>query len=369
MDKLSEQILNSALDRAKTQFPDIIEHKEGIGSGTAKAEEKLSLADNFFDRLQNTMARNGAVSLTFSEDDVTMGARASVFATSVVTRIYLMDKVKKNIDDYIADPKNEALFEGMNADQKRVLANNLKNRVTEEMSVKPESKEGKAFVQAMTDKFNEMTAASEDEARSAYDSEIDPPEQRFLMEGLSVVHALNWEILGRDDVPIDMAAKMKGADQVQNQEFLGIREENFKKSLAATREGFRNSEVAGIILDGIEKNKTELARDTKLGPTMAAKEEQPDFLMPTPQINVEFPKKLGFWERFINSIKSLLGIGKEKTAEAEVEKENTIQSNREKISFEELSGLNAVSKLTSAPKQKELSTEKTAEKADPSKGK
>lgn len=339
MDKLSEQILSYAVDRTKTQLPDSIEHKRAEGEGTAKGKDKLSLAGEFFSSLEDVMSKNRDISRMSGKEAYADGAQASSFAVSALTRVYMIDKVKKNIDEFISEPKNKALFDGMGDEEKRALSEQLKNTVTEKLSLKPETEQGKAFVQALSDKFNEMTENSNGKSLGAEDSDIGTPEHKFLMEGLSAVHAFNWEMWGR---------------------------RGFEASIREAKEGFAKSEVANLVLDGIGNNSKELASDSKVAPSLLAEDKSED-LTYTPTMDIDVSILLSPWEKFINLIKNLLRFGNEKTNNAE--KQESVDSNRERISFEELSGLNAAEKLTTAPKQKEHSAEKTAEKAAPSKGK
>lgn len=311
---LDEKILEYAIEKARTQFPETFEHKVAQGVGTATGEDTLSLADDFLNSLERSLTMNGAFSDTVELNPVTKAARASHFVTSAVTTAYMLDKIKNNIDEFVADPNNKASFGSLDDEQIHEYAEELKNEVTKKMIGKTNSPEGNQFMSDMVQKFDEIRANSKGKAHGADDPEIGTPQHQLLMESLSAVHALNWEILGSRD-----------ADA----------------SMAKTKEAFKDSEIATFILGKMEENGKQFAEDSKVGSSMYSGDEQPEFLMPTREIEVE--KKESFIDRFINFIKRVLSMGKEKTAE-----KDSKESRREKMSFDELSGLNSVEKMVSS---------------------
>ena len=331
---LDVKILEYAIEKARMQFPETFEHKVAQGVGTATGEDTLSLADDFLNSLEKSLTMNGAFSDTIELNPVNKAARASHFVTSAVTTAYMLDKIKNNIDEFVADPNNKASFGSLDDEQILEYAKELKNEVTKKMMGNSNSPEGNQFMSDMIQKFDDIRANSKGEEHGADAPEVDTPQHQLLMESLSAVHALNWEILGSRDA---------------------------ETSMAKTKEAFKDSEIASFILGRMEENGTEFAADSRVGSSMYSADEQPEFLMSTGEIEVE--KKGSFISRLINFIKRALGMGKENTAE-----KDSTESHREKMSFDELSGLNAVTKMTSS-KQDELSTEKTSEKKAPSKGK
>lgn len=238
-----------------------------------------------------------------------------------------MDKIDKNIDEFVFNPENKELFGEMNDDQKRDLCENLKMTVHDKMKPAPESEQGKAFVEAMTQKFDYMTKNS-----GAPDKEA--PEDRFLMDSLAAVYSLNWDVKGR---------------------------RMLKASVFEAKEVYKGSEVAGLILDEIGENSTQLGRDAKSGQSMFSNDPVPVPLAPTQELDIDVSVMDSFWDKLCKFIKSLFDFGKEKKA-AEQAKQQDLEARREKISFAEISGLNAATKLTSAGK----SSQKTVEKQAPS---
>lgn len=196
MDKkqLFDTILMEAVDSAKYNFPDKFEHKNF-------GEE---FAFSAFNTLGANMSRNSVISLN---PDVSPerrnAARASAFILSVVNSVYITDKIHDGIDEYIKDPQNKDKFKGMSEQEIQTLKTELKDYVTDTLSVKAKTEEGKKFVKDVTEKYNTIVKYKDDPGmRSAIEKEgiFEENSNDLIMGGTLLVCTLNnWM---HDDYPV-----------------------------------------------------------------------------------------------------------------------------------------------------------------------
>lgn len=193
-EQLFETILKEAVDSAKYKFPEVFEH-ENFWGGYASTTLK---------ELESNMSRNGVISLTPNVSTERRNtARASAFILSVVNSVYVTDKIHDGIDEYISDPKNKDNFREMSEQEIQDLKTELKNYVTDKLSVKAKTAEGKKVVKDITDKFNYVAKYKDDpEMKSAIEKEgiFEENSNDLIMGGTLLVCTLNkWM---SDDVPV-----------------------------------------------------------------------------------------------------------------------------------------------------------------------
>ena len=317
-----EEILDYALEKTKVQMPYTFDYKKPQGRGAATGEDKSSFADEFFDSLEKGLSMNGVFSEFVEPNNLTKSASASAYAAKVLTSVYMINKMQKNIDAFFADPANESKLEGLSEEQRKQRCEELKTEALNKMAPQAQTQSGSDLFWDIQNEFSEMAAKSQGKSLNEDEPDaIDSFENMFLTDGLAAIHAFNWEMCGS---------------------------RNCEESMRRTKEAFKESGIAQRVLAEIEQNRDELDKETKHGLYVdnAMNNEEPDFLMPAPKIIIDNTLLKSRWERLFDSIKKLLGFGKEKTAE------ESVDSSRKKISYEELSGLNNVEQTVTRAKNR-----------------
>lgn len=157
MDKeqLFDTIIKKSLKVAEYKFPDEIEYINILSTG-----ERSTFANHFFGTmLSEELAQNGLFTNDSSVSPERRNtARASAFAVSVVSSIFMTKKMHESIDEFFNLPENNEYFEGKSEQEIQDLKKELKDYVTDTLSVKANTEAGKAFVQRITDKFTEIAS-------------------------------------------------------------------------------------------------------------------------------------------------------------------------------------------------------------------
>lgn len=200
-ENLQNDILDFALNNVKSKIPMTfteygafgVDRTEDIAREKAVGKDK----DGDFVKLGNIMEGNGAISDTLDVSaDMRNGSRATAFATSVLSSLFMADKICEGIDDFYADPKNKALFEGMSATEQEKLRGELKDKVRSDLAVKPKTEAGKRLAEKLTEEYTKADhlKSSKEQAMKFKESDgIDVYQMSTDMygEGLAAIYAFN----------------------------------------------------------------------------------------------------------------------------------------------------------------------------------
>lgn len=310
-EKLEAKILDFAVENAKNPFPDTISY--GVNSNA-----NVCLDNTIFSQLEGLFVRNGVVSAENKtlNDEAVNASRASAFAASAICQLFVADKIKKNIDLFVNDPKNDKYFDELNDEQKETFIRELKGKVTARLEVDTKSIYGKDLVQKLSDAYNKFAEKS----KWGNDNV-----EGFLGEGLGAIVLLNR--------------------QLEEHKNLNEAVDAVKKQYADGDNGWElDYSFQHMILDQIKDNSSQLAAEM------------------TPDIDTSKT----FWERLFDFIRNLFGL--EVTDDLQNEDAKKRAENKklgEKMSFGEFSGVNDIKKVKSSSQNH---NNHTAQRGDPTLG-
>lgn len=152
--KLEEKILSFAVDNTKNPFPNAIRDGKGI----------ILLGMDIFDKLEEVLVENSIdVPGKPKETETINASRASAFTASVVCQLYIADKIGKKIDKFAQDPNNAKYFdEFSNEQEKNSFISELKDKAAQRLSIDAKTDHGKELVQSLTDKFHDYVKPGSD---------------------------------------------------------------------------------------------------------------------------------------------------------------------------------------------------------------
>lgn len=188
-ENLQNDVLNFAVDNVKDKIPDSF-----AKFGTFGADRKGD-----FGVLGTYMMKNGAISDALDVTEERKNAsRATAFATSVLTSLYMTDKVCENIDEFCDDPKNKSRFQDMSTAEKEAFRQEMKDKVRNNLAVEPKTEEGKQLVEKLTKEFTkaDFLKTSKEQALRFKKDGIDVYQMSTDMfgEGMAAIYALNNHI-------------------------------------------------------------------------------------------------------------------------------------------------------------------------------
>ena len=164
-------ILQQAVIQAKSSLISPVNPSYNFGFGV----KDLNLVNGLTDLDTHIREKGGVHHLNNDvPQEVQHIARAAAFTTSVVSSAYMAGVIKRSIDAFMLDPENEQLIndalKGATPTQKEEFAKELKDTVTEKLSIEAKTNEGKKFVEAVTDYFNQ--APSPDDLKALFGSSV-----------------------------------------------------------------------------------------------------------------------------------------------------------------------------------------------------
>ena len=412
-EELSRLILEQTTESLKNKYP------QDMGDNSFGSNIELSNTKDFFKSTSTCFVMGGvATNKSLVSEEGTNLARASAFAMSVVTGLYMTYALRDSIDEFFAAPNNAHHFDGYSEEQKTALRGRLKDTVKERLATEAKTDEGKALVQKLTEKFEGYER--ENEQNGAQNSASSQSRQRDFKSGLSALNSVLYQVVSdtatkktldtikqhtkpNDDfvrlitesLENDFANLAKeeevitrtvstfnmnhSANTVNVQEFL--EHYNSEKGLSGKEKdwaldmfnnlGLTNVDFANFMADGnpmfspeklAQKNKLNMKIDVianaLMGNNVILKENGKETLISE---EIDEPEK-NWFEKFIDLIKEKLGIGsneRQRVKKVKEAEENFRPKMSERISYNELSGLNALKKVTGETKQQ---NERTAEK-------
>lgn len=200
-ENLTEVILKQSVENVRNTLPSIADYSLGTFGGVF-----LSFKDAY-ESLENHFKEKAAIDNDSNVPrDVRDISRAAMFTTSVVSGLYMTERVKNNIDKFFENPENNQYFEDLSNEEKAAFSQELKNKVEESFKPQTVTPQGKAYVQTITDKFN-----SEIERAKAHHSEN--AEKYLLAREISVINRMFNELKDNDNVA-EAIGKVK--DNIQN---------------------------------------------------------------------------------------------------------------------------------------------------------
>lgn len=404
-EELSRFILEQTTESLKNKYP------QDMGDNNFGSNIELSNTKDFFKPTSTCFVMGGVVSdKSLVSEEGTNLARASAFAMSAVTGLYMTYALRDSIDEFFADPTNAHHFDGYSEEQKTALRVKLKDTVKERLAVDAKTDEGKALVQRLTEKFEGYE--QENEQNGAQNSASSQSRLRDFQSGLSALNSVLVQV-------VSDSGKKKALDTVKqhtkpNDDFVRIITESLENDFAnlAKEEEVITRTVATFNMDhsantvnvqeflshynsekglnGKEKDwaldmfdnlgldhvdfanfmaggnplftPEELAKNNKrnmkidvianalMGNNVVLKENGKETLISE---KIEEPEK-NWFEKFIDLIKEKLGIGsneRQRVKQVKEVEENFRAKMSERISFEDLSGLNALKKVTGETNQ------------------
>ncbi len=426
-ENLQNDVLNFAVDNVKDKIPDSF-----AKFGTFGADRKGD-----FGVLGTYMMKNGAISDAL---DVTAdrrnGSRATAFATSVLSSLYMTDKICENIDEFCSDPKNKALFQDMSTAEKDAFRQEMKDKVRNDLAVKPKTEAGKQLVENLTKEFTKadyLKTSKEQVMKYKERDGVDVYQMSTDMygEGMAALYALNNHLYNgksisesaqaiRDNAPknSDFYKLILDSIEKDSKELAGEEEifthvvkqfrvdvnnnfnvtpteflEHYQKGTITPEErgwamnlvgkmgleydDFQNLKVNGKqMFEGWQLHKedeldraVDVVAATLFSKQVTLQKDNMETLL-NPDINGELkkPESKGIIDTIIQFFRSLVGLdsfAKEQQklsimgSQAKIDKLNYQEKHRQRVSFNELSGLNSVKKMnTPSGKQNTLSAEK-----------
>lgn len=187
-ENLAEVILKQSVENVRNTLPSIADYFLGTFGGVF-----LSFKDAY-ESLENHFKEKAAIDNDSNVPrDVRDISRAAMFTTSVVSGLYMTERVKNNIDKFFENPENNQYFEDLSNEEKAAFSQELKNKVEESFKPQTVTPQGKAYVQTITDKFN-----SEIERAKAHHSEN--AEKYLLAREISVINRMFNELKDNSNV-------------------------------------------------------------------------------------------------------------------------------------------------------------------------
>lgn len=236
---LTKDILEFATKDARDRLPKSFGEYGSFGA-VLKGEDTTL---NFYSELRNALERNGAVSEAgnFSMDQKN-GSRATAFASSVLTSLYMTDILCDNIDAFCDNPENDYRFRDQTPEQKEAFRQELKDKVRNDLAVKPKTREGEALAENLKQRFDRVTEfkeANRGQAKQLKDDGLDMSRlgTDLYGEGMAAIYAINSGLLNGKNVRETAASVRENAPK--NHDFYKIILESFEndaKELATEEE-------------------------------------------------------------------------------------------------------------------------------------
>ena len=410
-EELIQLILEKTTDSLREKMP------QDMGDNRFGGAIKLDDMNSFFQQMWSGLRFNGAVSdeADISQDRKNL-SRASAFAVSAVTGIYMTYALGECIDEFFENPENNQYFEGYSDKQKTELRDNLKNTVKDRLAVDAKTEKGRALVEKLEERFRTCeTVNGQPESRlHEYKSSMAALNSLvYTMVGLGNKNALlgivkrntkdedksvkiitealenGSDEIAKEEKAVDWAVAMfdrsDGEKTVDAQEFL--EHYNSKKGLSEQEKKWAVQQFDSLGLDHVDflhfksdgepmftfNQVSEMAPDDKkigvianalMGKSVVLENHGKETLISEnlhePLIKDESEKS--WWERLIDFIKDKLGIGrdeKQRINQVRETHDDFVNKFADRISFKELSGINALEMVTGGSKKKtELSAEK-----------
>ncbi len=248
-ENLQNDILDFALNNLKSKIPMTFTQYGAFGIDTKEDQDRersIGQDKNLdFNKLSNVLVSNGAISDTLDVSaDKRNGSRAAAFATSVLSSLFMADKLCEGIDDFYADPKNKALFEGMSVAEQDNLRQELKDKVRSDLAVKPKTEAGKRLAENITEEYtkNDYLKTSKEQVSSFVKDGLDDLYQKstdMYTEGMAAIYAFNKHLSKNNSISESAEAVRANAPE-------------------------KNIGFYGLLLDGIEKDSAELAGEEEV---------------------------------------------------------------------------------------------------------
>lgn len=254
MDKeqLRVMILEKSIKYAGSVFPKVW-GEQFFGAGPYEPFE----TEAFFENLAFSLEKNGAVSNSPEANEVTKsGSKATLFAASVLTNMYMEDALCVGIDNVFYEPQNNELFGNMSAEEKQQFCNDLKAEVAEKFAVKAETEKGQALVNNLKKCFEDAATLREDRELAEYLSAKDnKPIEASIFAPEDTNFNINFFVAGSDMLEEGMSVIFALNSNLQR----GL---SIEESAQAVRQrNDYNSIICNILVDSFEEGAAELSNE------------------------------------------------------------------------------------------------------------
>lgn len=237
---LTRDILKFATDNARAKLPESFGENGFFGAKLSGEDNTL----NFYSQFRDSLEKNGAIA---ESNDISAdrknGSRATAFTSSVLTSLFMTDVLRDNIDEFFDNPENDYQFRNQTPEEKEAFRQELKDKVRNDLTVKPKTREGEALAEQITQRFDrilDFKAANRGQAKQFKENDgfdMSKLGADLYSEGMSALYAINVNL--RNGKSISETAKSVRENAPQNSSFYKIILEGFEndaKELAAEEE-------------------------------------------------------------------------------------------------------------------------------------